>query len=252
MEPSPLSLIPRHVAVIMDGNGRWAKSRNRPRVFGHRSGAKRVRQMVEAAAEADVEFLTLYAFSEENWQRPADEVSALMKLLTHYLKTEIDHLHRNNVRLSGIGHREKLPNACRELLEQGEKRTRNNTGLRLTLALSYSARTDMIDAFRKIADRLANSELNPADINENMVGQHLSTHDLPDPDLLIRTSGEQRLSNFLLWELSYAELFFTEKNWPDFTKEDFNCALVSYGRRERRYGKVCRSLVEKALEAREC
>ena len=235
------SLIPAHVAVIMDGNGRWAQKKNRPRVFGHRNGARRVRELVEAAGESHVKYLTLYAFSEENWNRPQDEVNALFKLLSQYLKSEIDHLHRNNVRLRGIGDRTKIPKSCLTLLEQGECKTVLNDGLQLTLALSYSARSDMVSALKHIAQKVRSGEIDEGDICESMIANELSTRELPNPDLLIRTSGEQRLSNFLLWELSYSELYFTEKHWPDFCRKDFDLALASYARRDRRFGTVAKN-----------
>ncbi len=239
MEFQKSTNLPRHVAIIMDGNGRWAQGKNRPRIFGHRSGAKRVREVVELAGNLGIEHLTLYAFSEENWSRPADEVKGLFRLLTQYLRDEIDRLHENNVRLRGIGNRYKLPAQCRKLLESGEHKTKDNSGLQLILALSYSGRSDITEAVKKIAAMVEKGELNPSDIEEKTITHCLSTHDIPDPDLLIRTSGEQRLSNFLLWETSYAELYFTPKHWPEFHREDLELALIDYQKRNRRFGGVC-------------
>lgn len=228
--------IPRHVAIIMDGNGRWAKGRFQPRLFGHRNGAKRVRDIVEASGEAGVQYLTLYAFSEENWSRPPEEVNGLFKLLSSYLRDELEDLNQKNVILKGIGDRHRLPEQCRQLLEVAELSTKNNTGLQLTLALSYGGRSDIVAATGRIAKLLADKVIEESQINEELFAKHLSTWPMPDPDLLIRTSGEQRVSNFLLWEISYTEMVFVDKHWPEFTKSDFLLALETYSCRHRRYG----------------
>lgn len=238
MEFQESTQVPRHVAVIMDGNGRWAQSKNRPRLFGHKNGAKRVRELVETAGKSGVKYLTLYAFSEENWKRPEEEVKGLFLLLSQYLQNEIGQLHENNVRLRGIGNRHKLPVKCLKLLEEGERLTKDNTGLHLILALSYSGRSDIVEAMRKIAELVSRGALKAEDITEESITAALSTSDIPDPDLLIRTSGEQRLSNFLLWEISYCELYFTPKHWPEFRREDFQLALKEYEYRNRRFGGV--------------
>ena len=230
--------IPKHVAIIMDGNGRWAQGRLQPRIFGHRSGAKRVREVVEAAGEQGVKYLTLYAFSEENWGRPADEVKGLFKLLSKYLRDELSHLMEKGVRLRSVGDRSRLPANCQELLDTAEKTTSVNEGLQLILALSYGARSDMLNSVRSIAEQVKKGSLDPSDISESTFESGLSTNGIPNPDLLIRTSGEQRLSNFLLWEASYSELYFTKKHWPEFKKQDFGEALLEYARRDRRFGKV--------------
>jgi undecaprenyl diphosphate synthase len=222
----------------MDGNGRWAQQRNRPRVFGHRSGAKRVRELVETAGELGIKVLTLYAFSEENWSRPHEEIQALFGLLTTYLKQEVDKLHENNVRLRAIGNRHKLPVECQRQLRRGEDKTRDNDGLQLVLALSYSGRSDLTQAIQQVAAQVAAGQMDPADVDENVVHSLLSTADIPDPDLLIRTSGEQRISNFLLWEMAYTEFYFTDRHWPEFSRDDFIAALDVYRNRERRFGKV--------------
>ena len=231
-------MLPHHVAVIMDGNGRWAKKMGRPRVYGHRSGVKSVKQTTEAAAEIGLEFLTLYAFSTENWERPKIEVNALMTLLVETIKREVRTLMDNNVQLKAIGDLSKLPSkACKSLLE-GIEMTSQNDGLTLTLALNYSSRSDMTSAVQKIAQKVASGEVDPKDVDENMISAHLSTNYMPDPELLIRTSGEHRISNYLLWEISYAELYFTDIHWPDFGKEDFYRAIFEFQNRERRFGKT--------------
>ncbi len=237
------SKLPRHVAIIMDGNGRWANDQGLPRVFGHQEGAKRVREIVETAGQVGIEVLTLYAFSHENWSRPDDEVEALFQLLTEYLQNEIEYLDENNVRLSSIGDRFRLPRECLRLLEAGERRTRNNTGLRLVLALSYGGRTDLVRCCKNIARQVASGELSWQDIDENTLTKNLATWDLPPPDLLVRTSGEERISNFLLWELAYAELVFYKANWPEFMKSHFLDALRQYTKRRRRYGQLERDVL---------
>jgi len=229
-----LSRLPRHLAVIMDGNGRWAKRRRLPRIAGHRAGIKAVRQVVEACARLGVPYLTLYAFSAENWKRPHTEVRLLMNLLRQYLKREIRELNQNNIRLGVIGRIQELPPPVVRDLEEALNKTRGNTGLRLTLALNYGARAELVDAVREL---LASAGRNGSEtIDESTLSAHLYTRDLPDPDLLIRTSGELRLSNFLLWQVAYAELWITETLWPDFEQKDLFQAIVDYQKRERRYG----------------
>lgn len=226
--------LPRHIAIIMDGNGRWAKKRQLPRIAGHRAGIRAVRQGVEGCARLGVPFLTLYAFSVENWKRPEDEVNLLMSLLREYLKKEIPELNEQNIRLGVIGRLHELPKAVQKDLQTAVSATEKNTGLRLTLALNYSARAEMVDAVRSLAQHMrGNGEMT---IDEKVVSQHLYTRDLPDPDLLIRTSGEMRLSNFLLWQLAYAEIWVTETLWPDFTQNDLFQAVLDFQKRERRFG----------------
>lgn len=228
--------VPAHVAMIMDGNGRWAKQRHLPRVEGHRQGAESVRAIVRAAGEAGVKYLTLYAFSVENWSRPKDEVDTLMKYLARYLKNEIGELNRNNVRLEVIGQIYRLPEFVQEQLEKTKAALAKNNGLTLVLALSYGARTEIVEAVRDIAAKTKAGRLEPEEINEQVIAQHLYTRNFPDPDLLIRTSGEMRVSNFLLWQISYAELVVTPTLWPDFRKPQFLEALAEYTRRHRRFG----------------
>ena len=232
------NIMPKHVAIIMDGNGRWAKERSKPRVFGHKAGAQRVRDVVEASSELGIKALTLYAFSEENWGRPEAEVSALFQLLMSYLKSEVAKLKKENVRLSAIGKLERLPLECQKLIAQAQESTEHNDGLVLTLALSYGSRTEIVDCCRKVAQRVAAKELEVADIDQALVSQHLYTAGSADPDLVIRTSGEQRISNFLLWQIAYAELFFSPVYWPDFTKERYLEAIHAFQQRQRRFGKI--------------
>ena len=230
--------LPAHVAIIMDGNGRWAKERHLPRVEGHRNGVESVRAVVRAAGEAGVKYLTLYAFSVENWNRPKDEVDTLMKYLARFLKNEIGELNRSNVRLEAIGQIHRLPEFVQEQLEKTKAALAKNNGLTLILALSYGGRTELVEAVREIAGKVKRGVLEPAEITEQIVAQHLYTRHWPDPDLLIRTSGEMRISNFLLWQISYAELVVTPTLWPDFRKAQFNEALEEYARRHRRFGAV--------------
>jgi undecaprenyl diphosphate synthase len=230
--------LPHHVAIIMDGNGRWALRRRLPRVAGHREGVKSVRAIVEAAGEIGVGILTLYTFSKENWRRPVSEVSTLMKLLASTLKSEINELDDKNVKFRVIGDLEDLPDAAYEQVINGIERTKNNTGLILNVALSYGGRAEIINAVRALARKVRNGELFLGDIDEETFSNYLYTKDLPDPDLLIRTSGEQRVSNFLLWQLAYTEIFMTDTLWPDFRKDNFYEALLSYMKRERRFGMV--------------
>jgi undecaprenyl diphosphate synthase len=230
------SSLPTHVAIIMDGNGRWAKQRNLPRVEGHRHGAESVRAVVRAAGEAGIKYLTLYAFSVENWSRPKEEVDTLMKYLARYLKSEAAELQKNNVRLEVIGQIYRLPEPAQEQLAKTITTLSRNNGLTLVLALSYGARTEIVEAVRSIATKAAQGKLDPAEINEQTISQHLYTKNFPDPDLLIRTSGEMRISNFLLWQISYAELVVTPTLWPDFRKKEFFEALEEFTRRHRRFG----------------
>ena len=230
--------LPRHVAVIMDGNGRWAKERGKPRVFGHHSGVTAVRDVTEAAAELGVEYMTLYAFSTENWNRPALEVTALMMLLVETIHKEVTTLNKNNIRLQAIGDLSKLPEKTRKVLLEGIENTKNNTRMTLVLALNYSAKWEILHAVQNIAKQVANNEILPEQVNEDIFEAQLSTHGMPDPELMIRTSGEHRISNFLLWQLAYAEFYFTETFWPDFRKDDFYKAIIDFQNRERRFGKT--------------
>ncbi len=231
-----LDKVPQHIAIIMDGNGRWAKQKGMPRVLGHRSGVKSVREVTEAAAEIGVKYLTLYAFSTENWNRPPSEVTALMSLLVETIKGEIRDLNKNGVRLMAIGDLEALPPASLKALRNGIENTKNNTGITLVLALNYSAKWEILRAVRQLAEQARSGALLPADINEDVFENALSTQGIPDPELLIRTSGETRISNFLLWQIAYAELYFTPIFWPDFGKKELFEAILSYQRRERRFG----------------
>ena len=222
----------------MDGNGRWAKQRHLPRVEGHRNGVESVRAVVRAAGESGVKYLTLYAFSVENWNRPKDEVDTLMRYLARFLKNEIGELNKNNVRLDAIGQIYRLPEFVQEQLKKTEAALAKNNGLTLILALSYGGRTELVEAMRNIGQKIKDSELEPAEIDEQVIARNLYTRHYPDPDLLIRTSGEMRISNFLLWQISYAELVVVPTLWPDFRKAQFFAALEEYGRRDRRFGLV--------------
>jgi len=233
--------LPAHIAIIMDGNGRWAKARGLPRVAGHRRGADAVRRTVEAGIELGISYLTLYGFSSENWKRPAGEVHDLMGLLRHFLRAEIADLHRNGVRLRIIGDRERLSADIITLIDNGERLTRDNERLNLTIALSYGGRAEIALAARRLAQLAVQGELDAETIDENAVAAQLLTVDMPDPDLVIRTSGEQRISNFLLWQSAYAELVFTETYWPDFGKADLEQAISDFCGRERRYGATVES-----------
>lgn len=230
--------LPRHIAIIMDGNGRWAKQHGRPRVFGHRNGVLAVRETTEAAAELGVEYLTLYAFSTENWGRPRTEVTALMHLLVDTLHKEVDTLNKNNIRLQAIGDISKLPPSTYRALLDGIERTSKNTRMTLVLALNYSSKWEILEAARKLASQAQQHEIEPEEIDETLFSQSLTTRGIPDPELLIRTSGETRLSNFLLWQAAYSELLFTDIFWPDFRKEHLHEAIVNYQHRERRFGKI--------------
>ena len=230
--------LPAHVAIIMDGNGRWAAQRNLPRVEGHRRGSESVRSVLRCASKLGIRHLTLYAFSVENWNRPKEEVETLMKFLARYLKTEQQEMNQNNVRLRAIGQLDRLPGFVREQLDATIASLDQNTGTTLNLALSYGARTELVDAARAIAAKAKSGEMAPADIDEQTLSDHLYTAGMPDPDLLIRTSGEMRVSNFMLWQISYAELVVTERLWPDFGEADFRAALEEFAARDRRFGKV--------------
>jgi undecaprenyl diphosphate synthase len=232
----PPGRVPAHVAVIMDGNGRWAKMRSQPRHAGHRAGAKAVRNTVETAARRGVSFLTLFAFSSENWQRPAEEVSSLMTLFLEALQREIDDLHRNNVRLNFVGERLRLKSRLQQKIAAAEARTARNDGLTLTVAVAYGGRWDIVNAARELAAQVERGEIRPSSIDEERFGGQLALAGVPDPDLLIRTGGEQRISNFLLWNLAYAELYFCPCLWPDFDEAEFDRALDMYAERQRRYG----------------
>lgn len=238
--------LPQHVAVIMDGNGRWAKQRSMPRVFGHRNGVKAVREISEAAAEIGIPYLTLYAFSTENWNRPQNEVSALMSLLVDTIFKEVRTLNENKIRLKAIGDISKLPEKSYKALLQGIENTKDNDRMTLVLALNYSAKWDILEATKKLANKVSNKELIADQITEEDFANSLSTAGIPDPELLIRTSGEKRISNFLLWQIAYSELYFTDLFWPDFRKKDLYDALISFQKRERRFGKVSEQTIEKS------
>lgn len=238
-----LEKLPRHIAVIMDGNGRWAKQHGKPRVFGHRNGVKAVRETTEAAAELGIEYLTLYAFSTENWKRPKLEVNALMTLLVETIEREVETLNKNDIRLQAIGDVTKLPGKSYKALLSGMENTKNNTRMTLVLALNYSARWEIVRAAQKLAAQVKAGLFDPESIDEEVFAKALSTHDIPDPELLIRTSGESRISNYLLWQIAYSELYFTPTLWPDFRKEHLYAAIVDYQHRERRFGKISEQLV---------
>ena len=240
-EKIDLNRLPRHIAIIMDGNGRWAKKQNQPRVFGHRNGVKSVREVSEAAAEIGIEYLTLYAFSTENWNRPRPEVNALMSLLVETIRKEVSTLMENNIRLKAIGDLGKLPDRTLEALREGIEITQNNDRMTLVLALNYSARWELMEAAKKIHWD-ATKGLDTEKLTEEIFQNYLATNGMPDPELLIRTSGELRISNFLLWQIAYSELYFTDKFWSDFRKNDLYEAIVSYQNRERRFGKISEQL----------
>jgi undecaprenyl diphosphate synthase len=237
-QPEDELTVPHHIAIIMDGNGRWAKERSLPRTEGHRVGAESVRAITEASAELGVKFLTLYAFSSENWKRPPQEVEALMHLLELYLRNELETMMKQSIRLQAIGRLHDLPDSCHRELHRVIEATANNTGMTLILALSYGSRDEIVDSVKSIIESIEKGHLDKAMINSDVVSKHLYTRYYPDPDLLIRTSGELRLSNFLLWQLSYAEFYITEVLWPDFRREQLQDAMRSYGRRKRRFGGV--------------
>ncbi len=240
-----LSAVPQHIAVIMDGNGRWAKQQGKFRVFGHKHGVKAVREVTEGAAELGVKFLTLYAFSTENWKRPKFEIDALMSLMVKTIKSETDTLMKNGIKLSTIGQTESLPKDCKKELEQAMEITKNNSQMTLILALSYSSKWDIVDSVKKIAARYKQGDITLDEIDEQLISNTLATKNFPDPDLMIRTSGEQRISNYLLWELAYSEFYFTDVLWPDFRKEHLHEAIKNYQQRERRFGKTGEQIARK-------
>jgi len=240
-----LEKLPQHIAIIMDGNGRWAKQQGEQRIFGHENGVKSVRESVEAAAELGIKYLTLYAFSTENWNRPQEEVIALMQLLVHTISAETKTLNENKIRLQAIGDLKSLPDDCNKELQEAIENTKNNTRTTLVLALSYSSRWEITNAVKQIAEQIENKKLRASEITEDIVNANLNTADMPEPELMIRTSGEHRISNFLLWQLAYSELYFTEKLWPDFRKNDLYEAIVDYQNRERRFGKTSEQLISK-------
>jgi len=239
--------LPRHIAIIMDGNGRWAKEKGEDRLFGHYHGVESVRDIVEGCAEIGVKFLTLYAFSTENWDRPEYEVTGLMELLVSTIRKEVETLHKNNIKLHVIGDLEMLPDYAQQELAEALEITAQNTGLNLIMALSYSGRWDMLNAVKKIAQDVKNNALQPESINQDLLQQYLCTSDFPDPELMIRTSGEYRISNFLLYQLAYAELYFTDVRWPEFRKKNLVEAILDYQGRERRFGKTSKQIEENPL-----
>ena len=238
-----MDYVPRHVAIIMDGNGRWAKQQGENRLFGHHSGVDSVRQVTEGAAELGIDYVTLYTFSTENWNRPESEVMGLMSLLVNSIEQEMDTFAKNNIRFMTIGEQDRLPIEALEKLQLCRDKTANNSGLTLILALSYSSRWELTESMRSIAREIECGELKADEITEETVSDHLCTKGIPDPDLLIRTSGELRISNFLLWQIAYSELYFTDTLWPDFTKEDFFKAISEYQKRERRFGKTSEQIL---------
>jgi undecaprenyl diphosphate synthase len=230
--------IPMHIAIIMDGNGRWAKQRNLPRTFGHKAGVETIREIVKASSELGVKYLTLYAFSTENWKRPSDEVNALMNLLVEYLRSEVQELHENNVVVNSIGDISKLPLVCQEELKNAYEKTKDNTGLVLNLALNYGGRDEIKNAVIRIAELIKENKIDIEDINEELISSNLYTANMPDPDLLIRPSGEYRLSNFLLWQVAYTEFWYSNIYWPDFNREHLYKAIYDYQNRDRRFGGI--------------
>ena len=230
--------LPRHVAVIMDGNGRWAKKKGQRREYGHRAGRKAVKRIVESCVELKIKNLTLFAFSTENWNRPKLEIDFLMQLLLLSLKDELKNLNKNNIKFKTIGNLERLPKKISDYLLKVKEETKDNSALTLTLALSYGSRNEIVNVVREISDKVKNNIISSKKIDESVINDHLYTRHLPDVDLLIRTSGEKRISNFLLWQIAYSELYFTKKMWPDFEKEDLYKAIISYQNRERRFGKT--------------
>ena len=235
-------MIPKHTAIIMDGNGRWAEQKGMPRIFGHQNGVTAVRKIVEAASKFDIKYLTLFTFSVENWDRPTSEVDTLMGLLVQTLKDEFEDMFKNNIKLNAIGDLDSLPNEVREELYAIIESTKGNTGMTLTLALSYGGKQEIFKAVKEISEKVKNDIICLDNFDDSVINDHLYTSDLPDVDLLIRTSGEKRISNFLLWQIAYAELYFTDVYWPDFTEEDLEKAIVEYQNRERRFGKTSKQL----------
>jgi len=236
LEQLDTSRFPQHIAIIMDGNGRWAQRRRLPRIAGHRAGVASARQVIESCARLGIRALTLYAFSLENWRRPKTEIEFLMRLLREYLRRELPEIHRNNIQLIVIGRLDQLPGAVRKDVQEAMDTTANNTGMKLAVALNYGGRAELVDAFNSILDRIRNNGATSPPVDEKMVSEHLYTAGLPDPDLLIRTSGEMRVSNFLLWQIAYAEIYVTETLWPDFNRARLLEALLEFQKRERRYG----------------
>ena len=235
-------MIPKHTAIIMDGNGRWAEQKGMPRIFGHQNGVTAVRKIVEAASKFDIKYLTLFTFSVENWDRPTSEVDTLMGLLVQTLKDEFEDMFKNNIKLNAIGDLDSLPNEVREELYTIIESTKGNTGMTLTLALSYGGKQEIFKAVKEISEKVKNDIICLDNFDDSVINDHLYTSNLPDVDLLIRTSGEKRISNFLLWQIAYAELYFTDVYWPDFTEEDLEKAIVEYQNRERRFGKTSKQL----------
>ncbi|EFM65267.1 isoprenyl transferase [Peptostreptococcus stomatis] len=233
-----LDKVPAHIAIIMDGNGRWAKSRFMPRTYGHKVGVETIRKVVKECSRLGVKYLTLYAFSTENWKRPKEEVSALMGLLVKYLRNELEELHKNNVKILTIGDISKLPQACIEELDHAKEKTKDNTGLVMSLALNYGGRNDLVNAVKNISQEVVDGKISVDDIGDDLISSHLSTKESPDPDLVVRTSGEQRLSNFLLWELAYSEFYFADIHWPDFDEKELQKAIFAYQSRDRRFGGI--------------
>jgi len=247
LEKIDLNNLPKHVAVIMDGNGRWAKQKGGARIFGHQNAISAVRDTVEGSAELGIPYLTLYAFSTENWSRPQYEVNALMELLVSSIRKETATLNKNNIRLQTIGDTDSLPKTCRRELLEAMELTADNTRMTLNVALSYSGRWDLTQAMRQISTLVAAGELQPEDINEQLISEHIATAGMPDPELLIRTSGEMRISNFLLWQLAYTEIYITNLLWPDFRKQHLYEAILSFQSRERRFGKTSEQLTNKSI-----
>ncbi|HSN24119.1 MAG TPA: isoprenyl transferase [Methylomicrobium sp.] len=239
--------VPRHIAIIMDGNGRWAQKRLMPRAVGHRAGVKAVRKIVEYCAKEGVEVLTLFAFSSENWRRPSEEVSLLMELFMSTLQGEINKLDKNNIRLRFIGDRSRFPEPLQKKMVEGEAQTHDNSALTLVIAVNYGGRWDLCQAFRTVNEKVMAGELNAVDIDEQLINRHLSTADLPEPDLFIRTGGEQRVSNFLLWQLAYSELYFSDALWPDFDEKSLEEAIMSFRGRQRRFGHTGEQMLDKAV-----
>ncbi len=243
-EDIDMTRLPQHIAVIMDGNGRWAQQKGKLRVFGHRNGVKAVKATIESAAKAKIKFITLYAFSTENWNRPKSEVNALMELLVDTIKKETKTLNKNKIRLLSIGDETQLPLNCQHKLQEAIQETSKNDYMTLVLALNYSSKWEITEAIKKIATKVKNGEIDTNDITNECVDRHLATHNIPDPELLIRTSGEHRISNFLLWQIAYSELYFTPVLWPDFREADFYDAILSFQNRERRFGKTSEQLLQ--------
>ena len=236
--------LPNHLAIIMDGNGRWASDKGEKRIFGHRNGVKAVQKVVEEAAELKINHLTLFAFSTENWKRPREEIGVLMKLLVSSLKSEFEKLLKNRIKLNVIGNIDQLPKIVQDELNYVINKTKNNTKMTLTLALSYGGREELVSTFIKLASKVKNNIISPEKIDQSIINEHLYTHNLPDVDLLIRTSGEKRISNFLLWQIAYAELYFSKILWPDFNKKHLHKAIINYQKRERRFGKTSEQLLK--------